>query len=115
MEVAVNVMELIHECTVCMMREYLKLCSEGGDSGSSKCKQGCGGVWWSLHLAGVRNLESGTRFGVGVLGRNLASVTVKMFSHLIYFIKKCYQFFTLNAICKDNAAINCIIVHSKNG
>jgi hypothetical protein len=35
----------------------LKLISDGGDSGSKKCKRGyggaCGGVWRSLRLAGV--------------------------------------------------------------
>jgi hypothetical protein len=33
---------------------------------------------------------------------------VKMFSHFILFIKKCYKFCTSNAICKEAAAINCI-------
>jgi hypothetical protein len=36
------------------------------------------------------------------------SVAVKMFSHIIYFFNKFYKFCTFNAICKDNAAINCI-------
>jgi hypothetical protein len=35
----------------------MKLSSDGGDSGSNKCKRGCvgayGGVWLSLRLAGV--------------------------------------------------------------
>jgi hypothetical protein len=31
------------------------------------------------------SLESGGRFCVGAFGRNLASVAVKMFSHLIQF------------------------------
>jgi hypothetical protein len=57
--------------------------------------------------------KSGCRFYVGAFGRNLASVAVKMFSHLIYFIKKFYRFFTFDAICKDNAAINCIVQHKK--
>jgi hypothetical protein len=39
------------------MRKKLKLSSEGGDSGSKKCKRGYGdaydGVWQSLRLAGV--------------------------------------------------------------
>jgi hypothetical protein len=34
-----------------------------------------------------RSLDTGGRFFVGAFGRNLASVAVKMFSHLIYFIK----------------------------
>jgi hypothetical protein len=35
------------------MQKKLKLSSDGGNSGSKKCKQGYGGVWWSLHLAKV--------------------------------------------------------------
>jgi hypothetical protein len=39
------------------MRKTLKLSSDGGTSGGKKCKRGyggaCGGVWRSLHLAGV--------------------------------------------------------------
>jgi hypothetical protein len=54
--------------------------------------------------------KSGGRFCVGAFGRNLASVAVKMFPHLIRFIRK---FYTYNMICKDNAAINCIIVQHK--
>jgi hypothetical protein len=38
-----------------------------------------------------------------------------MVSHLIYFIKTFYKFCTFNAISKDNAAINCIIVQHKKG
>jgi hypothetical protein len=60
------------------------------------------------------SVESGGRFCVGAFGRNLASVVVKSFSGLIYFIKKFYKDFTFNAICKDNAAIKCITVqHTK--
>jgi hypothetical protein len=74
------------------MRKILKLSSDGCDSGSKKCKRASGGtnggVWWSLRLAGVWCLESGRRFCVGAFDKNLASVAVKMFSHLIYFIKK---------------------------
>jgi hypothetical protein len=40
---------------------------------------------------------------------------VKMFSHLIYFVLKFYKFCTFDAICKDNAAINCITVQHKEG
>jgi hypothetical protein len=61
-----------------------------------------------------RSLESGGQFCVGAFGRNLASVVMKMFSHLIYFAKKFYKFCTFGAICKDNAAINCITVKHKN-
>jgi hypothetical protein len=60
------------------------------------------------------SLESDGRFCVGAFGRNLASAVVKMFSHLIYFKKK-YKFCTLNAICKDNSAINCDTVQHKRG
>jgi hypothetical protein len=61
-----------------------------------------------------RRLESGMRqpICVGVFGRNLASVTMKMFSHLIYVINKLYEY-TFNVICKDNAAINCITLQHK--
>jgi hypothetical protein len=52
------------------------------------------------------SLESGGRLFVDAFGRNLVSVAVKMFSHLIYFIKKFDKLCTFNAIRKDNAAIN---------
>jgi hypothetical protein len=55
-------------------------------------------LWWGLK-------ES-------AFGRNLASVAVKMFSHVTNFIKKFYKC-TFSAICKDNAAINCITVEHK--
>jgi hypothetical protein len=45
-----------------------------------------------------RSMKSGSRFCVGAFGRNLSSVAVKMFSYLIYFIRKCYVFFTFNVI-----------------
>jgi hypothetical protein len=45
-------------------------------------------------------METGGRFC-------LASVA-EMFSHLIYNIKTFSNFFTLNGICKDSAAINYI-------
>jgi hypothetical protein len=53
---------------------------DDGDSGSKKCKRGCCGAY-----GGGGSLESGGRFCVGAFGSNLASVAVKMFSHLIYF------------------------------
>jgi hypothetical protein len=80
-----------------------KLSSDGGVSGSKKCKRSSG----SQRLARVWNMESGGLFCVGAFGRNLASVAVKMFSHLIYFLKKFYKCCTFNAICRDNAATNC--------
>jgi hypothetical protein len=67
---------------------------------------GSGGVW-SLALGG--------RFCFVAFGRNLASVAVKMFSHLIYFIKTFYKFCTFNAISKDNAIVNCINIQHKKG
>jgi hypothetical protein len=57
-----------------------------------------------------RCLESGGRFCVGAFGRNLASVAVKKFSLLIFFIKEFYKLCTLKTICKDNAAVNCVTV-----
>jgi hypothetical protein len=102
----------LDECAVRAMRKKLKLSSDGGDSGSKKYMRSYGMVWRSLCLAGV--CESGGRFCVGAFGRNLASIAVKMFSHSIYFVKKFYKFCNFNAICKDNAAINCITVqHTK--
>lgn len=64
--------------------------SDGGDSGSKQFKGGyggvCGGVWRSLRLAGVWSHAFGF-----VLVR--LAVAVKMFAHLIYFIRifhKCH-------------------------
>jgi hypothetical protein len=48
-----------------------------------------GGVWRSLRFTGVWN-QAG--FCVDAFGRNLASVAVKMFSNLIYFIKTFIHF-----------------------
>jgi hypothetical protein len=89
------------------MRKKLKLSSDGGDSGSKKYKRGYGGGLAESAFDG--SLGSGGRFCVGAFARNLASVAVKMFSHLIYFVKKFYKFCTFNAICKNNAAISCFI------
>jgi hypothetical protein len=92
------------------MQEKYKLSSDGGDSGSKKCRRGhdgaYGGIW--------RSLETDDRFCVGAFGRNLASVAVEMFSHFIYFVNKSYEVCAFNAICKDIAAINCITVQHKN-
>jgi hypothetical protein len=49
---------------------------------------------------------SGGRFRDDAFGRNLASVAVKMFAHLLYF-KKILQMFYFNAIYKRNAELNC--------
>jgi hypothetical protein len=35
-----------------------------------------------------RGLESGGRYCVGALGRTLTSISVKMFPHLIYSVRK---------------------------
>jgi hypothetical protein len=71
------------------------LFSDGSESGSKKRKRGFGsvndGVWRRLRLEGDRSLVSGGRFCVGANGRNLTSVTVKMFSYS-HFIKKSYTF-----------------------
>jgi hypothetical protein len=91
----------------------LKLHSDGGVSGNKKCKRDYGGVWRSLRLAGVCSLESGGRFFVGAFDRNLASVAMKIFSHLIHFVKKCYKCCTVNAICEENAEINYVAVQHK--
>jgi hypothetical protein len=68
--------------------EKIQLGSDGRDSGSKKCKRGyrgaCGRGLAESAFGG--SLESGGRFCVGVFGRNLARVAVKMVPHLIYFI-----------------------------
>jgi hypothetical protein len=46
-------------------------------------------------------MESGGRFCVGAFGRNLASISVKMFSHVIYFMKKCYKFVLSTQFAKN--------------
>jgi hypothetical protein len=74
----------------------LKLGRDGGDSDGKKCKRGyggvCGGVWQSQLLAGIWTQA------VGFVLKNLASVALKMFSHLIYFLNKFYTFSTFSAI-----------------
>jgi hypothetical protein len=71
-------------------------------------------LWWDMEESAFGgSLESGGRFCVSAFDRNLVSVAVKMFSHLIYFIKKFYKFCNFNAFCKDNAAINCITIQHK--
>jgi hypothetical protein len=55
--------------------EKLKSRPEGGDSGSKKCKRGYGDAYVMVWLKSV-------------FGGSLASVTVKMFAHLINFLKK---------------------------
>jgi hypothetical protein len=71
-------------------------------------------LWWVLaDFAFGRSVESGSLLYVGAFGRNLASVAVKMFTHKCYFIKRFYKYCTFNAICRDNAEINCITVQRK--
>jgi hypothetical protein len=56
-------------------RKQIKLISDGGVSGTKISKSGYGGV--------CQSLDSDGRVCVSAFGRNLASVAVKMFSHLI--------------------------------
>jgi hypothetical protein len=77
-------------------------------------------AWWRLYwclaeFAFGGSLESGGRFCARDFVRNLASVAVKIISTFIYFKKKCYAFCAFDAICKDNASINCITVQHKEG
>jgi hypothetical protein len=66
-------------------------------------------LWWGLaESAFGGNLEADGQFCVGAFGRNLASVAVKMFPRLIYFIKTFYKLCIFNGICKDNSVMNCI-------
>jgi hypothetical protein len=55
------------------MRQKLKLSSDGGDSGSKNCKRGYGGAY-------------GGGLAESAFGGNVASVAVKMFSHLIVLL-----------------------------
>jgi hypothetical protein len=57
------------------------------------------------------SLESGGRL-LSLHLEETATVAVKMFSHLIYFVKK-YKFCIFNAIFNDNAATNYITVQHK--
>jgi hypothetical protein len=57
----------------------LKLCSNGGDTGSKKCKRGYGEAY-------------GRGLAKSVFGGKMASVAVKMFSHLIWFVNKFKNF-----------------------
>jgi hypothetical protein len=75
-----------------MRRGKLKLSTDGDDSGSKKC--------YEAMIALM--VESGGRLCVGAFGGNLASVAVKMFSHLIYFIQTFCIFSIFIAICKYN-------------
>jgi hypothetical protein len=78
----------MYECAAYTVLKELKISSDCGESGSKKCKRGCGGtygsVWRKLRLAGIWSLDSGGRFCVCTFDRYLASVATEM-SHLIYF------------------------------
>jgi hypothetical protein len=56
----------------------------------------------------------------GAFGRNLASIALKVFPHLICFINNFYQFCTLDCIFKDygggddDDAVNCVTVHKSS-
>lgn len=64
-------------------------------------------------LAGVGVwCQAFNRFCVGAFGRNLASVSVKMLSHSIYFISKFYKY-NFNTNSKYDPAINYITVQQK--
>jgi hypothetical protein len=56
------------------------------------------------------------RFCIGAFSRNLPSVVREdRCFHVQFSSKKFNKFCTFNAICKDNAAINCITVQHKKG
>lgn len=55
-------------------------------------------------------LESGGRSYAGAFGRNLRSVVMMVFSHLINLCTRIYRFCTFNAICRDNDVVTCMIV-----
>jgi hypothetical protein len=62
-----------------------------------------------------RSLESSGQVCDNEFGRNLALVAMKMFPHVIYFIKKFHKFCTLNVICMDNTSVNCITLQHEKG
>jgi hypothetical protein len=99
----------LHECTVHAMRKQINQSSDGGDSGSKNASEAMVGSAFGGSLA------SGVKRSVlcwcawqesGVSCR-------EDFSHLIYFIRKFYKCYNFNAICTDNATINCIAVQHK--
>jgi hypothetical protein len=60
-----------------------------------------------------RSLESGGELCFGAFSKSLASVSVAMFPHSIYFLSKYNKFRTFNEFCIDNAAIYCSYYCSK--
>jgi hypothetical protein len=81
------------------VKKILNFSYDDGDSGSNKYKLGyCGaygGVKRSLRLARVWSLKSYSPFCVGACGRNIVLAAVKMFSHLVCFMKKKILFLLL--------------------
>jgi hypothetical protein len=51
-------------------------------------------------MARVWSIESGGRFCFGAFGRNIASVVMNMFAHLISFVHKCYKCCIFSVVCK---------------
>lgn len=90
----------------CKAKKKLKLTSDGGNSDNKKHKRGYG----SAYRRAWRSLESGGRCFVGAFDKNIGLVAVKMFSHLIYYIKVSHNFSTFNVFWKVNSVINCIII-----
>jgi hypothetical protein len=43
------------------------------------------------------------------------AVAMKMFSRVIYLVKKVHKCYTFNTICKDNVAIHCITLQQNKG
>jgi hypothetical protein len=75
-----------------------------------------GGLRWDLvEYSFGGSLKAGGWFCVDAFGRNLGSITVKIVSHLMSFIKTFCRFCSFSSLCKDNAAINCIIGQLKKG
>jgi hypothetical protein len=95
------------------MRMKLKLNSNGSASGGKKFKLGyCGDhggsdeicVWW----------ESGGRRSVSCWCGRQASCFSRCEDVFKLNLVKKYKLCSLNAMCKDNAAINCITVQHRN-
>lgn len=62
-------------------------------------------------MAGVR--RQAIAFVFGEFASNLASVAVKLLSHVIHYLKKNYKFHAFYEVCKDNATIHCITIKQK--
>jgi hypothetical protein len=54
---------------------------------------------WRLRLARVWTPDSVFQFCVGAYGSNLASVALKLFSHLIYFVQINFIMFMFSMRC----------------